>query len=78
MSPLPSTGMDVTACLQLADGVPPGRAGVVLLGGAGVQGDRGHAFVLGDPAGVEEGDELVVDPDAELARDRDRRTARRQ
>ena len=38
MSPLPSTGMSAPR-LQLADGRPPGVAGVVLLDGAGVQGD---------------------------------------
>ena len=40
--------------LELADGVPAGVAGVVLLGGAGVQGDRRDALVLADrrrPAG---------------------------
>ena len=49
-SPLPRTGMEVTACLQAADGVPVGRARVELLGRAGVQGHRGHPFGLGDAA----------------------------
>ena len=44
--------------------------GVGLLGGAGVQGDRGHPLGLGDGAGVEVGEVVVVDAHAQLDRDR--------
>ena len=54
--------------LQLGDGVPVGVTGVELLGGAGVEGDGGHALVLGDAAGVEEREVVVVDALAELDR----------
>lgn len=53
------------------DGRPVGGAGVALGGGAGVQGDRGGTLGLGDPAGVEVGVVVVVDPDPELHGDRD-------
>ena len=42
--------------LESGDGRPVGRARVELLGRAGVQGDGGHPFGLGDPAGLEVGE----------------------
>ena len=44
MSPLPSTGSVVTACLERGDRLPVGVARVELRGGARVQRDRGRAF----------------------------------
>ena len=70
MSPLPSTGMVRTARLEGGDGVPVGRAAVELLGGAGVEGDGGHALLLGDPTRLEVGEDRVVDAHAELDRHR--------
>ena len=70
MSPLPSTGISGTAGLQLADRVPVGGAGVVLLGGAGVQGDGRHALLGGDAAGLHVGEQRVEQALAELDRDR--------
>ena len=70
MSPLPSTGIDVDVRLELADGVPAGVAGVVLLDGAGVHGDRHDALVGADLAGPQVGEQAVVQADAELRRDR--------
>ena len=58
--------------LEGGDGVPPRRAAVELLGGAGVERDGRHALLLGDPAGVEVGEDRVVDAHAELDRDGDR------
>ncbi len=55
--------------LQPGDGVPVGGAAVVLGGGAAVQRDGGDALLDGDPAGVEEGDVVVVDALAHLHRD---------
>ena len=71
MSPLPSTGMRPHGLLELGDGVPVGLAVVELRRGARVQGDGGAALVLGDPAGLEEGEQVVVDALAELDRDGD-------
>ena len=70
MSPLPSTGIGVDVGLELADGVPAGVAGVVLLGRAGVQGDVGDALVLADGAGAQVGEQVVAQAHAELGRDR--------
>ena len=56
--------------LELADGVPAGVAGVVLLGGAGVQGDVGDALVRADGAGAQVGEQVVAQAHAELGRDR--------
>ena len=57
--------------LQPTDLRPVGVAGVVLLCGAGVQGDGRHALVDGDAAGVEERRQVVADAHPELAGDRD-------
>ena len=62
MSPLPSTGIDGTCCLELADRVPAGVAGVVLLDGAGVQRDRRHALLGADRAGAQVGRQRRADP----------------
>src|SRR5699024_10189418 len=43
------------------DRVPVRGAGVVVGGGAGVQGDRGYAGVLGVPGGVQVGEVVSVD-----------------
>ena len=64
--------MEAIAALRCGDGPPVGTARVELLGGAGVQGDRGHPLVLGDPSGLEVGDVGRVDPQAQLDRDRHR------
>src|SRR5690625_4146489 len=61
-------GRDVP--LEGGDGVPVGRAGVVLGGGAGVEGDPGDAEVLGLAARVEVGEVIVVDAHAHLDRHR--------
>ena len=53
---------------QLGDGVPVGLAGVGLLDGAAVQRDRRDARLLGDAAGVEVGEVLVVEALAGLHR----------
>ena len=71
MSPLPSTGMVVTCSLSSAMASHRAVARVQLLDGAGVQSDRGCTLVLGDLAGVEVGEVLVVDAKTELDRDRD-------
>ena len=57
--------------LQRGDRVPVGVAGVELLGGAGMEGDGRDALVLGDAAGVEEREVVLVDALAELDRHRD-------
>ena len=59
-------------CLEGGDGLPLGRARVELLGSAGVQGDRGHPLVLGDPPRLEEGEVVTVHPEAQLDGDRHR------
>ena len=51
---------------------PVGPARVELGRGAGVQRDGGRTLVLGHPAGVEVGEQLVVDAQAHLDGDRDR------
>ncbi len=56
---------------QGADRLPVGRAGVRLRHGAAVQGDRGTAGLLRDPAGVEIGEVGVVESLAGLHRHRD-------
>ena len=56
--------------LELGDGRPVGHAGVQLLGGPGVHGDRGGAGLLGEPAGHQPRAVLVVEADAHLHRDR--------
>ena len=61
----------VERLLERGDRVPVGRAGVALRGGARVQGDRGDAGVLGDQAGLDVGQVVVVDALAHLDRDRD-------
>ena len=48
-------GSTSTCCLELADRVPAGVAGVVLLDGAGVQGDRHDALVGADRTGPQVG-----------------------
>ena len=52
--------------LELADGIPAGIAGVVLLGGAGMQGDVGDALVRAHGAGPQMGEQVVVQAHAEL------------
>ena len=61
---------DVHGRGQLADGVPVGTTGVRLRHGAAVQRDRSAAALLGDPAGVEVGQVVLVDALAGLHRDR--------
>ena len=56
--------------LELGDGLPAGVAGVVLLDRAGVHGDGDDPLVGADLAGAQVRDEPVVEPDAELRRDR--------
>src|SRR5690606_21271797 len=56
--------------LQAGDGVPVGRAAVVLGGGAAVQGDGGHALLDGDAPGVQVGQVVVVEALAHLHGDR--------
>ena len=70
MSPLPSTGTS-SACLSGGDGLPVGLARVALGGGARVQRDPLHAGVLGDQAGLDVGQVVVVDALAHLDGDRD-------
>ncbi len=55
--------------LELGDGVPASLAGIVLLDGAPVQGDRSCADLLGDQTGVPERLVILVDADAGLDRD---------
>ena len=69
MSPLPSTGMS-TCATSGADRVPVGPAGVGLRDGPAVQRDRRAAGLLGDPAGVEVGQVVLVDALAGLHRHR--------
>ena len=69
MSPLPSTGMS-TCSTRARDRVPVGRAGVGLRDGPPVQRDRRAARLLGDPAGVEVGQVVLVDALAGLHRHR--------
>lgn len=70
MSPLPSTG---TSSAATNSPMASQRARCIeLLGGAGVQRHPGHPFVLGNAAGVEEGQVLLVDAHAKLHGDRDR------
>ena len=57
--------------LQPGDGIPPGRARIELLGGAGVQGEGHRALALGDAPGFEMSDVTVVDAHAHLDGDRD-------
>ena len=66
MSPLPSTGISEHRGLQLADRVPVGEPGVVLLGRAGMQGDGGDSLVDGDAAGRDVGEQRVEQTLAEL------------
>jgi hypothetical protein len=71
MSPLPSTGMVRTSSTRRR-WRPSRRAGVALLGGAGVQRHRGGALGLGDAAGLEVGEQVVAHAGAELHRHRHR------
>ena len=57
--------------LELGDGVPAGVPGVVLLHRASVHRDGHDALVGADLTGPQVGDHPVVQPDAELGRDRD-------
>ena len=58
-------------CLEGRDGIPTGRSAVELLGRAGVERDRHDPLLLGDAAGVEVGEDLVVDAHPELDGDGD-------
>ncbi len=68
-SPLPSTGMSTcsTSSPMQSQSASPG---VALDGGAPVQRDRGGARLLGDPAGVEVGQVVLVDAAPGLHRHR--------